>query len=182
MSTTRTSEVVRRYAVTLLEAADESGVSDAVAADLEGLRSSITASADLRQFLDNRLVDAAVAEASMQALFGGKVQGLTLNFLRLLARRRRVNQLPAIVDTALRLLAEKAGIATAEVRTATELTGEQVERLQERLSAHTGGRVQVDVRVDPDLQGGLVVRIGDTVFDGSVETQLRRLRARLATT
>ena len=54
-----------------------------------------------------------------------------------------------------------------------------IDRLQERLSAHTGSRVQVEVQVDPDLGGGIIARIGDKVFDGSVETQLARLHRRL---
>lgn len=180
MSSTDTApEVVRRYAATLLDAAAESGVADAVAGDLEGLQATLSGSPDLREFLDNRLVDGDTASKALVSLFDGKVNGLTLNFLQMVAQRRRANLLEMIVDTALRLLAERAGVATAEVRCATELTGEQVERLQQRLSAHTGTRVQVEIEVDPGLRGGIIARIGDTVFDGSVETQLTRLHRRL---
>ena len=179
MSTPIAPEVVRRYAVTLLEAAEETGVGDAVARDLEGLRASLGASDELRAFLGNRLVDGEAAANALSALFAGKVNTLTSNFLQMVAQRRRAGLLESIVDTALRMLAERAGVATAQVRSATELTGEQVDRLQERLSAHTGQRVQVEVEVDDKLTGGLIVRIGDTVFDGSVETQLARLRRRL---
>ena len=172
-------EVVRRYAATLLDAADETGAADAVAADLEGLQSTLSGSQDLCQFLGNRLIDGSAAAKALVSLFDGKVNGLTLNFLQMVAQRRRADLLEAIVATALRLLAERAGVATAEVRCATELTGEQIERLQQRLSAHTGSRVQVEIEVDPGLRGGIIARIGDTVFDGSVETQLTRLHRRL---
>lgn len=174
------SEVVRRYAVTLLDAAAESGVADAVANDLKGVQATVAGSSDLQAFLSNRLIDGAVASSALTAMFDGKVGGLMLNFLKMVAQRRRANLLGVIVDTALRVLDERAGIATAEVRCAAELTGEQIERLQQRLSTHTGNRVQVEVQIDPSLRGGIIARIGDTVFDGSVETQLARLHRRLA--
>ncbi|HCL28729.1 MAG TPA: ATP synthase F1 subunit delta [Candidatus Latescibacteria bacterium] len=179
MSSTSAPEVVRRYAAALLEAATETGVADAVARDLEGLQSSLIKSSELQEFLSNRLVDGAAAAKALAAIFAGKVDGLTLNFLQMVAQRRRANLLGAIVDTALRLLEERAGVATAQVRCATELSGDQIDRLQQRLSAHTGSRVQVEVEVDPGLRGGIVARIGDKVFDGSVETQLARLHRRL---
>jgi len=175
MASTPSPEVVRRYAVTLLEAAAETGVSEAVTRDLEGLQASLTGSPDLQEFLGNRLVDGAAAADALAAIFAGKVDNLTTNFLKMVAQRRRANLLGTIVDTALRLIAEREGVATAEVRCATELSGEQVDRLQERLSTHTGQRVQVEVQVDPDLRGGIVARIGDTVDRGSV---LCRVHAR----
>lgn len=179
-SSSTAPEVVRRYAVTLLDAAAETGVADDVARDLEGLQATLNGSTDLQEFLSNRLVDGQLAATTLAAVFDGKVNTLVLNFLKMVAQRRRANLLGIIVDTALRVLAERAGIATAEVRCAAELTAEQIDRLQERLSAHTGNRVQVEVQIDPDLRGGIIARIGDTVFDGSVETQLARLHRRLA--
>lgn len=179
MSSGNASEAVRRYAVTLLDAAQETGVEEAVADDLQGLKASLEGSQEFRDFLANRLVDGASFEKALVALFDGKVNALTRNFLQMVAQRRRANLLEPIIDTALLVLAERAGMATAKVRAATELTGEQVDRLQQRLSAHTGRRVQVEVEVDEKLTGGIIVRIGDTVFDGSVETQLTRLRRRL---
>lgn len=179
-SSSTAPEVVRRYAVTLLDAAAETGVADDVARDLAGLQATLTVSAELQEFLSNPLADGAMISTALVAVFDGKVNALMLNFLRMIAVRRRANLLGIIVDTALRVLDERAGIAVAEVRCAAELTGEQINRLQERLSAHTGSRVQVEVQVDSGLRGGIIARIGDTVFDGSVETQLARLHRRLA--
>ena len=180
MSSPTAPEVVRRYAVTLLDAAAELDVADAVAGDLEGLQAPLAGAPDLQEFLNDRLIDGAGASKALTAIFDGKVSGLTLNFLLLLAQRRRANLLAVIIDAALQMIAERAGVVTAEVRCAAQLSDEQVERLQERLSAHTGSRVRVEFQVDLALQGGIVARIGDTVFDGSVETQLQRLHRRLA--
>jgi F-type H+-transporting ATPase subunit delta len=179
MSSTTASEVVRRYAVTLLDAAAETDVADAVAGDLEGLQATLAGAPDLQQFLNNRLIDGAAAAKALVAIFDGKVEGLTLNFLQLVAQRRRANLLGVIIEKALQMIDERAGVVTAEVRCATQLSSDQVERLQERLSAHTGGRVRVEFHLDTGLQGGIIARIGDTVYDGSVETQLERLHRRL---
>ena len=179
MSTTQATEVVRRYAVTLLGATAERGVGDAVGGDLVGLQATLEASAELRDFVGNRILTPEAATKALEALFEGKVDGLTLNFMRLLVQRRRIHLLPAIVDCAQQLLAEQAGISTAQVRSAVELSAEQVEKLQQRLAGHTGGHVRVEVEVDESLRGGLIARIGDKVFDGTIETQLARLHRRL---
>ena len=179
MSTTQVPEVVRRYAVTLLEATAERNAADAVREDLDGLQTTLASSSDLREFVDNRLLEPAAFIQAFEALFGGKLNALTLNFLRLLAERRRVHLLQTIVDCAQELLAEQAGISTAQVRSAVALSPEQVDQLQQRLGIHTGGKVRVEVEVDETLQGGLIARIGDTVFDGTIETQLARLHRRL---
>ncbi|MBT3345769.1 MAG: ATP synthase F1 subunit delta [Gemmatimonadetes bacterium] len=179
MSTTQVPEVVRRYAITLLEATSEQNVGDAVRDDLDGLQTTLASSDELCEFVDNRLLDPAAFTKAFEALFEGKLNGLTLNFLRLLAQRRRVHLLPAIVACAQQLLAQQAGIFTAQVRSAVALSPEQIDQLQQRLATHTGGKVQVDVEVDEGLRGGLVARIGDTVFDGTIETQLARLHRRL---
>lgn len=175
----KATELVRRYGVTLLEAAEESGVTGEVRGDLEGLAATLRASAELREFLGNRLVDGATASKALEAVLAGKVQALTLNFARLVASRGRSHALADMVDAALAMLDERAGVDAAEVSSATALTPGQVEALGSRLSHYTGRRVSVRTEVDESLRGGLVARIGDIVFDASVDTQLRRLRDRL---
>ena len=175
----KATELVRRYAVTLLEAAEETGATGDVRRDLEGLAATLRGSAELREFLGNRLVDGATASMALEALLAGKVQPLTLNFARLVAGRRRGHALADMVDAALAILDERAGIDTAEVRSAAPLTPAQIEALEGRLSRYTGRAVSVQAQVDESLRGGLVARIGDTVFDASVDTQLRRLRHQL---
>lgn len=179
MAATIATELVRRYAVTLLDAAQETGVSDAVRQDLEGVAATLRGADELAAFLDDRLVAGTMAAEALARIFAGKVDNLTLNFLRLVAGRRRAHVLAAIVDAALVMLDKRAGADTAEVRSAAPLTAEQVTALGERLSRYTGRQVRVHAEVDESLRGGLVARIGDTVFDGSIDTQLRRLHDRL---
>ena len=176
MPSSRGSEVVRRYAVTVLEAAAEGGVTDDVRRDLAGLASTLRGSAELAAFLGNRLIDPGTSAAALERVFAGRVDNLTLNFLRLVARRRRASLLPQIVAAALQMLDLRSGIDVAEVRSAAALTTPQLEALRQGLARYTGRQVRVHAEVDASLRGGLVARVGDMVFDGSVDTQLRRLR------
>ena len=166
--------------MTLLEASEEGGVGEVeMRRDIEGLEAVLRGSAELVEFLQNPLLQPEAKRSGLEALFTGKVQPLTLNFLKLLVQRRRIGLLPEIARGFLDLLDRGAGMATAQVKSAVALTPEQEERLRARLSAYTGLQIRLDTSVDPGLGGGLVAQVDDLVFDGSVETQLERLRARL---
>ena len=173
-------EVVRRYAVTLLEAADETGATTAVQRDVERLLETVRQTGELAEFLANPLADSQAQANVLRELFSDKVEVLTLNFLRLMAVRGRASIIGAALESFLDQVAEREGIISAEVRSAVALSEEQCQRLRERLERRNGRTVRLDVQVDASLRGGAIVRVGDTVFDGSVNTCLERLKARLA--
>lgn len=172
-------EVVRRYAATLLEAAEESQLGAEVRRDVEGLALTLDQSAELAEALGNRLLSPQVLRNVLEGIFGGKVQQLTLNFLLLLADRRRAGLLAEILNDYVELADERAGLVTAEVRTAVALTAEQERQLHERLETYTGRQVRLQTQIDAGLKGGMVARVGDTVFDGSLAAHLQRLHRRL---
>jgi F-type H+-transporting ATPase subunit delta len=101
------------------------------------------------------------------------------SFFSLLIDQRRLVDFLAIREEFERLASEDAGLRRAEVISAGPLRDDQLQRLQRALSARTGGEVEVSVRVDESLLGGVIAKIGDLVFDGSLRTQLRQLRANL---
>ncbi|MCC7263878.1 MAG: ATP synthase F1 subunit delta [Candidatus Latescibacteria bacterium] len=173
-------EVVRRYAATLLEAAAELKVEAQVQADVEGLQATLQASADLSSCLRNRLIDAQVHRTLLESLFAGKVQPLTLNFLLLLAERRRAGLLPEILAAYIDLFDARQGILQAEVRSAAELSDEQRARFKQCLEVYTGKTVRLSTRVDRSLKGGAIAQVGDTVFDGSLIRHLQHLHEQLA--
>ena len=174
------SEVVRRYANSLLDAAAEAGPGiEAVRSDMEGLTATLDASADLRDFLRNRLVDVQLVETALERIFTDKVEPLVLNFLRLLARRGRAALIAEIAVACVEILDERSGVRTAEVRSAIELNPEQLEGLRQRLAAYSGGEIRLQAEVDPTLRGGVVARLGDTVFDGTLDMYLTKLHRRL---
>ena len=173
-------EVVRRYAATLLEAAAELKAEVQVQADVERLQATLAVSAELSSCLRNRLIDAQIHRSLLESLFAGKVQPLTLNFLLLLAERRRAGLLPEILAAFTNLFNTRQGILQAEVRSAIELSEEQRERLRQSLEVYTGKQVRLSARVDTSLKGGAIARVGDTVFDGSLVRHLQRLQEQLA--
>lgn len=175
-------EVVRRYATTLLEAAEESNVLDSVRSDVQGVRLTLDQSKELAAFVGNRYVSATMQRGALERLFGGRVQSLTLNFLLLLTERRRTDLLPEMLQLFETLCDEKSGVISAEVRSAVPLGEDQVERLRQRLAEMSGKEVRLQVEVDPAVRGGAVAKVGDTVYDGSVTTYLERLHRHLVGT
>ena len=156
------------------------GATAAVQRDVERLLATVGQSDELTEFLANPLIDSQAQAEALRQLFSGKVEGLTLNFLRLMAVRSRAPIIGAALGSFLDQLAEREGIIGAEVRSAVALSTEQCQLLQARLEHHSGRKVRLAVQVDSSLRGGAVVRLGDTVFDGSLNTYLARLQARLA--
>jgi F-type H+-transporting ATPase subunit delta len=102
------------------------------------------------------------------------------SFFSLLIDQRRLVDFPAIRDEFERLASEDAGLRRAEIVSAGALRDDQLEGLRRALSNRTGSEVEITVRVDPSLLGGVIAKVGDLVFDGSLRTQLRQLRANLA--
>jgi F-type H+-transporting ATPase subunit delta len=172
-------EVVRRYAATLLDAAEEAGVLEVVRSDVEGVIGTVSGSQDLVAFLENPLLSADIQHKALVAIFDGKLQELTLNFLSLMAQRRRAGMLLQTLEAFLELVEESEGVVSAEVVSAVALTEDQQERLRGRLATYTGKKVRLQSQVDPTLRGGVVAKVGDTVFDGSLNTHLERLRRHL---
>ncbi|MBI4423498.1 MAG: ATP synthase F1 subunit delta [Elusimicrobia bacterium] len=115
----------------------------------------------------------------LAATAAGGVSAQTLSFLKLLIDKKRIGLLPVIVADFGRLLDESAGRLRAQVRAASELSPAELETLAKKLRAFTGKDVVLEIKTDPELLGGAVVRMGDTVLDGSIQGQLKRLAARL---
>ncbi len=102
-----------------------------------------------------------------------------LNLVQLMLRRGRIEDLPRVAAEFRRLDDDRQGITNAVATSATELTPDEVRALTARLEQSTGGSIALDVEVDPSLLGGLVVRVGDRLIDGSVRGRLERLRNQL---
>ncbi len=172
-------EVVRRYAVTLLDAAQETGVLDSTRRDLEGIDAALNASSELRDFLSNRLLSNDSKQAALEQVFEGRVETLVMNFMRLLVQRGRAGMLQEITTACLQIIDERSGVSTAHVRSAVALDEAQTDHLRQKLAGYFGGDIRLEINVDDTMRGGLIAAVGDTVFDGTVEAQLQRLHRRL---
>ena len=175
------SIVARRYAQALMNLAGKAGQIEQTAAALDDIADALGASPPLRAFLSDPKVALSAKEAVMeQVLAKAAPPPLVRTFVRLVTRKRRMGLLDAMRQEFHLLADERSGRATAVVTVAAKLTTAQQSALRERLIAVTGKKqVQLDVRVDPDILGGLVARVGSTVWDSSLRNQLSRIQQSL---
>lgn len=175
-----TRQLTRGYARAILAVAEASAVVDVVENDLRDVAETYTRSSALREFLANPGLEGAAKRAALEELLAKKVHPIVMAHLGLMAEQAHGRYLSEVVADYIEEAAAVRGRVTAEVTTAVELSGEQAERLRAALAAHTGHAVTLRPVVDPDVGGGVVVRVGDEVIDGSVRNQLNRLRGNLA--
>jgi F-type H+-transporting ATPase subunit delta len=155
----------------------------ALAAELDaagGAAAPPAATARLRDLLADEGRPADARLALLEELLGGKVQPVTLELLRHVVRLPRGRGLDLVVDRLAALAAERRGRSVAQVTAAAPLTAQQERRLAEDLSRIYGRDIDIQVDLDPSLLGGLVIRVGDEVIDGSVAARLAAARQRIA--
>ena len=166
-----------RYAAALYAHADEQHALDAVVAEMEGLGQLIDTTADFRRLLESPLID--VNQATRAALAVLEQQGFgkqVRDFVGVISANRRLRNLRAIVTAFSALVAERRGIITAHVASAHPLNDVQRQQLRARLIEAGFGNVNILESVEPDLLGGLVVRIGARLYDTSLKSRLQRLQ------
>ena len=170
----------RRYAKALFELAKETGQLAEVADELTSMGDLLEGNPELHDALFRPLHPVAQRRAVLDGVTD-RIGASTMvqSFFSLLIDQRRLIDFPAIREEVERLASEDAGLRRAEVVSAGALRDDQLERLRRALSHRTGGEVEVSVRVDSSLLGGVIAKVGDLVFDGSLRTQLRQLRANL---
>lgn len=174
---TGVSGLAERYAAALFELADERHALDAVAGDLRELRAMLAASGDLLRLVRSPVLTRAEQGKAMAALAeDAKLSKLTADFVAIVARNRRLFAVPAMIEAFLAKLAERRGEVTAEITAAQALSEAQQTALGDHLRRVVGGRVAIDVHVDPTLLGGMIVKIGSRMVDGSLKGQLQRLQ------
>lgn len=171
--------VARTYARALYEEAESGSNIESVDADVELIRSTLDGSPDLARFFRSPVISREKKESVVRTLFGDRVGRLTLRFLVMLVKKEREDHFPQIVDAYRAMRDEQLGIVEANARVAWDMDADERSELAEALGRLTGKRVRLNVEKDADLIGGLVIRIGDTVYDGSVRRQLEVLRDRM---
>jgi F-type H+-transporting ATPase subunit delta len=171
------SGLAERYAAALFELADERHALDTAAGDLRELRTMIAGSGDLLRLVRSPILSRADQGKAIEALAEqAGLSQLTRDFLAVVARNRRLFAVPAMIEAYLEKLATRRGEVTAEITAAQPLSDAQQGALGEQLRRVVGSRVTIDVRVDPSLLGGMIVKIGSRMVDGSLKGQLQRLQ------
>jgi len=174
---TSLSDLAGRYASALLDLADEQKALDQVSGDLQTLRSMIGESEDLRRLLGSPVITRDEQRRAMTALLEKAGVGqLTQRFVLVVVNNRRLFALRAMIEGYLAELARRRGEITAAVTSARTLSDAQQAALLDALRSAVGSKVQLDLKVDPALIGGLVVKVGSRMIDSSLRSKLQRLQ------
>jgi F-type H+-transporting ATPase subunit delta len=172
------SGVSGRYASALFSLAHEGRQTDAVAQSLEKLDALIAVSPDLERLIRSPVFSANDQLKALDAILAREeISGIAANFVRLVAVKRRLFFLRQMVADYRKLYDASRGVTRAEVTSASALSDDNLTELKEQLKAASGGRdVQLDVKVDPSIIGGLIVKLGSRMVDGSLRTKLNAIR------
>lgn len=173
------TRVARRYAAALFSIALRENSIDATLAEVTMIGRFISEVPYLRAVLYQPLISDAQKRKIINDAFGKRLSATTLNFLLLLVRKRREMLTETVIADFQRLVDEHLGKVVATVSSATPLSARQLDTLSKSLAARTGKNVEISSTVDPDLIGGLLIRLGDNVIDGTVRTRLESLRRQL---
>lgn len=165
-----------RYAMALFELARDAKQIDAVSASLANIKAALGESAEFRQLTSSPLVSRDEAVKAIAATAAAlKADDLTAKFLGTLASNRRLGQLGAVIRAFNLLAAQHRGETTAIVTSAHPLDDDQVAALKAKLKGELKRDVILDLNVDPEILGGLIVKVGSRQIDGSIRTKLNTL-------
>jgi F-type H+-transporting ATPase subunit delta len=174
------TSTARRYAEAAFEIAERDKTTEIWLAQLDRLAAALTDEEVMRRLEDPEIPIERRHDA-FRSLFGGdEMLPQVYNLVGLILRRRRLESMADIAREFRRLYNKREGITEARVTSAAKLDDDEIAALSERLGQMTGGRVEMTFEVDPALLGGVEVRLGDLLIDGSVRGRLERLRGRLA--
>lgn len=167
------------YAAAILQFAKAEGALETVGDELFRIARAFESSAELREALTDRRLPIERKLGVVEDLLGGKVSSLSMSLVSFVVGVGRGADLPAIADRLAEQAAGERDHALAEVRTAVELSDDEVARLTEALGRATGKKLEVKTVIDPSIIGGVFARVGDMVIDGSVRHRLDEVRQQL---
>jgi F-type H+-transporting ATPase subunit delta len=172
------SGVAGRYASALFSLAQDQREGQAVAEALASFDALITESPDLERLVRSPVFSAADQLKGLDPILAqAGIAGVAANFIRLVASKRRLYFIREMIADYRKLYDTSRGVTRAEVTSAAPLTDANVAALKESLRASSGGReVDLDMKVDPSIIGGLIVKLGSRMVDGSLKTKLNAIR------
>lgn len=171
-------QIARVYAHAFLGATEKSANADGMVEELSSIATDVLGRfPKLGQTLRSSLVSQEQKEQLLGRIFGGKASKEVLNFLKVLSRHNRLGLVPLAAKLVTKLHAERRGLTDVEVRVAAPLDDATLSEIKNQLRKSLGKEPVVTMKVDPALIAGIVVRVGDRVYDGSVSSQLERTRA-----
>lgn len=170
------TKLARRYAKSLLDLAVERNMVDKVYGDMQLVADTCTASRELSLLLKNPIVNTGKKDSIIRALFGDKIDAMTMSFFNIITRKGRESYLEDIAKAFIDLYKVKKGIRIAYVTTAIPLDTAMRDSIMQIVKQAKGNQVELVEKVDKDLIGGFVLRVGDEQIDTSVSKELRNLK------
>lgn len=171
--------IARRYARAIFDIAREKNAVEKISENLKSVVRLIEENADIKKIIYGRLVPAEAKKEIVGKMIPEEVDQMVVNFLYLVLDKNREQYLTGILEAYDQLSAEEKRVLPAQVKSAIPLTGEQVTNLEKKLSQIAGQSVKAQVTLEPNLLGGITVRMGDIVYDGSIVKKLSLLKEHL---
>lgn len=172
--------VAGRYATALYELATENSAVSDVENDLKSVQSMINESEDLQRLVRSPVISAEDQVRGISAVLEkAGISGLPANFVKVLAKNRRLFAVSDMISAFQKLAAAERGEVTADVTSASELSDAQVGQLKDTLKQAVGKHVMLSTHVDASLLGGLIVKVGSRMVDSSLKTKLASMKVRL---
>jgi F-type H+-transporting ATPase subunit delta len=166
-----------RYAAALFELAKDQRQLDQVAGEVESFERMLEGSEELLRLVRSPVISAEDQARALGALLDrAQIGGLTANFFKLISRNRRLFAAGDMIKGFRALLARERGEVNADVTSAHALSADQMQQLSDSLKAQVGRNVRITTRVDPNLLGGLIVKVGSRMIDSSLRTKLDNLK------
>lgn len=171
-----TAEIAEPYAEALMSLAKDNNLTDEIGDNVRSFLSLLSESSELKTFLENPLLKAEEKQEVLKQVIGDQINDYLLKFLLLLVERRRIVFVEGIFQKYLELLRKLNNTVLAEVTSAVEIGEEDKEQLVEKVKQLTdAASVEIETKVDPDIIGGLIIKVGSQVYDASIKGQLRRI-------
>lgn len=182
-ATTGTGQIATRYAAALIDMAEQAKAVEKIEKDFNALQAMINDSKDFQNLIRNPLFNRGQQKGAILAIAEkAGFDALTIRFLGVLAQNRRLPILPAVIKAFQSELNRRRGGVEARVQTAFALSPEQTQSLQKSLSDAMGSNVTLNVEVNRDILGGMIVTVGSRMIDDSVRRKLERLKRTLSGT
>lgn len=170
------TKVSLRYALSLFQLAIENKKLAVVAEDIDLLSSALNSHKELRMVISSPIIKPELKLSIMDKIFAGKISAETNSFVKMVITKHREALLESICEKFNEQKYEYLGIANAEVSIAYELSDNQLNEIKEKLSSILSKKINVSVKIDKEIIGGFIARVGDTIYDASVKHQLEVLR------
>nr|WP_319998291.1 ATP synthase F1 subunit delta [uncultured Draconibacterium sp.] len=176
------SAISVRYAKAFFSTAKEKKLLDKLKADIQLVMDICKSSQDFILLLESPIVKSSKKAALVKSIFEGKIEEISLNFLLLIVQNKREVHIPGICRNFLDLTRKDLNIKSAVLTTASEVNSSSLKKVEELLEKELNATIELSAQVNPEILGGLVLRMDDKQYDASVATQLRKVKQTLLET